>query len=65
MIRAPVASWWCGRRRCAPRQRGEGGKRDYDWSVQRGWKIVNNNIQNGLGTSVGYKLVPSGAFPPR
>jgi primary-amine oxidase len=35
------------------------GKQDYDWSTQRGWKVVNDNVKNGLGTSVGYKLVPS------
>jgi primary-amine oxidase len=40
------------------------GKQDYDWSVQRGWKVVNDNVLNGLGTPTGYKLVPSGAFPP-
>jgi primary-amine oxidase len=40
------------------------GKQDYDWSVQRAWKVVNDNRRNGLGTPVGYKLVPSGAFPP-
>jgi primary-amine oxidase len=40
------------------------GKQDYDWSTQRGWKIINNNITNGLGTPTGYKLVPSAAFPP-
>jgi primary-amine oxidase len=40
------------------------GKQDYDWNVQRGWKVVNDNARNGLGTPVGYKLVPSGAFPP-
>ncbi len=40
------------------------GKQDYDWSTQRGWKIVNDNVRNGLGTPVGYKLVPSGMFPP-
>jgi primary-amine oxidase len=40
------------------------GRQDYDWATQRGWKVVNDNVQNGLGTSVGYKLVPSGAFPP-
>ena len=40
------------------------GKQDYDWSTQRGWKIVNDNIRNGLGTPVGYKLVPAGMFPP-
>jgi primary-amine oxidase len=40
------------------------GKQDYDWDVQRGWKVVNDNVANGLGTPVGYKLVPSAAFPP-
>jgi len=40
------------------------GRQDYDWSVQRGWKIVNGNVRNGLGTPVGYKLIPGGAFPP-
>jgi primary-amine oxidase len=40
------------------------GRQDYDWSVQRGWKIVNDNVANGLGTPVGYKLVPGGTFPP-
>jgi primary-amine oxidase len=40
------------------------GKQDYDWGAQRGWKVVNDNVANGLGTPVGYKLVPSAAFPP-
>ncbi len=40
------------------------GKQDYDWATQRSWKVVNDNVKNGLGTSVGYKLVPSAAFPP-
>jgi primary-amine oxidase len=40
------------------------GKQDYDWNTQRGWKVVNDNIRNGLGTPAGYKLVPSGTFPP-
>jgi primary-amine oxidase len=40
------------------------GKQDYDWATQRGWKVVNDNVRNGLGTPVGYKLMPSGAFPP-
>jgi primary-amine oxidase len=40
------------------------GKQDYDWAVQRAWKVVNDNVRNGLGTPVGYKLVPSGTFPP-
>jgi primary-amine oxidase len=40
------------------------GKQDYDWATQRGWKVVNDNVRNGLGSPVGYKLVPSGMFPP-
>ena len=40
------------------------GKQDYDWGTQRGWKVMNDNVPNGLGTPVGYKLVPSAAFPP-
>jgi primary-amine oxidase len=40
------------------------GKQDYNWSTQRGWKITNNNVPNGLGTPVSYKLVPGAAFPP-
>jgi len=40
------------------------GKQDYDWGTQRAWKVVNDNVRNGLGTQTGYKLVPSGAFPP-
>jgi primary-amine oxidase len=40
------------------------GKQDYNWSTQRGWKITNNNVPNGLGTPVSYKLVPSAVFPP-
>jgi len=40
------------------------GKQDYDWGTQRGWKVVNGNVTNGLGTPVGYKLIPTAAFPP-
>jgi primary-amine oxidase len=40
------------------------GKQDYDWGTQRAWKVVNDNVPNGLGTPVGYKLVPSATFPP-
>jgi primary-amine oxidase len=39
------------------------GKQDYDWGTQRAWKVVNDNVLNGLGTPVGYKLVPSATFP--
>ena len=37
--------------------------RDYDWSTQRSWKIVNPNKQNKHGVDVGYKLVPGACFP--
>jgi primary-amine oxidase len=40
------------------------GKQDYDWASQLSWKVVNDNVRNGLGGAVGYKLVPGGAFPP-
>ena len=40
------------------------GKQESGWGTQRGWKVVNDNMPNGLGTPVGYKLVPSAAFPP-
>jgi primary-amine oxidase len=39
------------------------GPQDYSWDTQRGWKVANDNVRNGLGTAVGYKLVPSAAFP--
>ena len=50
--------------RNTPLRTEEEGKQDYDWGTQRGWKVVNDNVPNGLGTPVGYKLVPSAAFPP-
>jgi primary-amine oxidase len=40
------------------------GRQDYDWRVQRGWKVVNDSSLNGMGTPVAYKLVPTGSFPP-
>ena len=40
------------------------GRQDYDWGTQRAWKVVNEHVANGLGTPVGYKLVPEGCFPP-
>jgi primary-amine oxidase len=39
------------------------GRQDYDWASQRGWKVVNEEVTNGLGTPVGYKLVPSASLP--
>jgi primary-amine oxidase len=41
----------------------EEGKQDYDWHTQRSWKVVNDDVKNGIGTPVGYKLVPGGCFP--
>jgi primary-amine oxidase len=40
------------------------GRQDYDWASQRSWKVVNERVRNGLGTPVGYKLVPGDAIPP-
>jgi primary-amine oxidase len=39
------------------------GQQDYDWNSQVVWKVVNDSVRNGLGTPVGYKLVPTGCFP--
>lgn len=37
--------------------------RDFDWSTQRSWKVVNPNKTNAFGTPVSYKLVPGACFP--
>jgi primary-amine oxidase len=39
------------------------GKQDYSWTTQSGWKVANDEVKNGIGTQVSYKLVPSGSFP--
>ena len=39
------------------------GIQDHDWAGQRSWKIVNDGVRNGLGTPVGYKLVPGASIP--
>jgi len=44
------------------RSEAEAG-RDYDWSTQRSWKVVNPNKLNTHGTTVSYKLVPGACFP--
>jgi primary-amine oxidase len=49
--------------RNTPLRTEEEGKQDYDWHTQRSWKVVNDDVKNGLGTPVGYKLVPGGCFP--
>ena len=38
--------------------------RDFDWSTQRSWKVVNPNKTNSYGTNVSYKLVPGACLPP-
>lgn len=38
--------------------------RDFDWSTQRSWKVVNPEKTNAHGTPVAYKLVPGACFPP-
>ncbi len=50
--------------RNTPLRTEQEGRQDYDWSTQRAWKVVNEQVRNGLGTPVGYKLVPGGIFPP-
>ena len=45
------------------RSEAEAG-RDFDWSTQRAWKVVNPNKVNKHGTNVSYKLVPGACFPP-
>ena len=50
--------------RSTPLRTEEEGKQDYDWSTQRSWKVVNEDVTNGFGMPVGYKLVPGGSFPP-
>ena len=49
--------------RNTPLRRESEGRQDYDWSTQRAWKVVNDNVTNALGTPVGYKLVPSASLP--
>jgi primary-amine oxidase len=40
------------------------GRQDYDWQLQRTWKIASSRARNGLGTPTAYKLLPGGSFPP-
>ena len=49
--------------RDTPLRTEQQGKQDYRWSTQRYWKVANDSVRNGLGTPVGYKLVPGGCFP--
>ncbi len=38
--------------------------RDFNWTSQRSWKVVNPNKTNAVGSNVAYKLVPSASIPP-
>jgi primary-amine oxidase len=49
--------------RSVPLRTEQEGVQDYEWSTQRAWKVVNDHVRNGLGTPVGYKLVPGACFP--
>jgi primary-amine oxidase len=46
-----------------PLESEHGARRDYDWTSQRGWKVINPSVMNAYGDPVAYKLVPSGAIP--
>ena len=52
---------WCVRE--TPLRTEAEGRQDYDWQRQRAWKVVNESVRNGLGTPVGYKLVPARRVP--
>ena len=49
--------------RSTPLRTEADGRQDYDWASQRGWKVANDSVRNGIGTPVGYKLVPSASIP--
>ncbi len=49
--------------RATPLKSEREGIQDYDWQRQRSWKVLNDNVANGLGTPVGYKLEPTAAIP--
>ena len=52
------------RQRNTPLRSEEEGKQDYCWETQRTWRVVNENVTNGLGTHPSYKLLPGAAIPP-
>ena len=39
------------------------GVEDYSWDTQRSWTVINEQVHNGLGQPVGYRLVPGSALP--
>jgi len=48
--------------RSTPLRTEEEGKQDYNWSTQRGWKVVSSRT-NAVGAPTAYKLVPGACFP--
>ncbi|MDO9377232.1 MAG: primary-amine oxidase [Nocardioidaceae bacterium] len=46
-----------------PLRRESEAREDYSWETQRGWKVQNDQVVNGLGTHPAYKLVPGAAIP--
>ncbi|TFV59460.1 primary-amine oxidase [Mycobacterium sp. PS03-16] len=50
--------------RDVPLRTEQEGRQDVSFATQRGWKVVNTGVVNGLGTHPSYKLVPGGAIPP-
>ena len=51
--------------RNTPLRTEQEGKQDYDWQhASAPGRSSTRTSTNGLGTPVGYKLVPGGAFPP-
>jgi len=51
------------RQKNTPLRTEEEGKQDYNWDTQRAWKVVNENVKNGLGTNPSYKIVPGAVIP--
>jgi primary-amine oxidase len=50
--------------RSTPLRTEREGRQTYDWASQLSWTVVNERVANGLGTPVGYRLVPGAAIPP-
>ncbi|KLO32512.1 primary-amine oxidase [Mycobacterium haemophilum] len=51
------------RQKNIPLRTEDEGKQDYCWETQRAWRVVNENVTNGLGAHPSYKLVPGAAIP--
>lgn len=51
------------RQKDTPLRTEEEGKQDYCWETQRFWRVLNENVTNGLGTHPSYKLIAGAAIP--